>query len=71
MTAIAKKVFTEEEVKEFAERVERLCDYLITQAKHSKDRDVLADLKEDAASMQFAEITAVDIVISGIAEALA
>lgn len=43
------------EIKEFARRVEHLCDFFLSnsEADGSKDRRVIEDLKEDAADIQF------------------
>ena len=46
------------EIKEFAKRVERLCDFLLAQVTDkeelgSEDILVIKDLKEDAADLQF------------------
>jgi hypothetical protein len=43
------------EIKDFARRVEHLCDFFLskTEADGSKDRKVIEDLKEDAADIQF------------------
>jgi hypothetical protein len=54
------------EIREFAQRVERLCDFLLAQVdtEQSGSQDVLPikDLKEDAADIQFnrADITNFD-----------
>lgn len=56
MIATPKKI----EIKEFAHRVERLCDFLLAQinTEVSGDKDILIikDLKEDAADLQFDHI---------------
>jgi len=67
---VTQMVFAEAEVKEFAEKVEKLCRFLAAKAKHSVDRDALHRMAEDAANMQFANIEPADIVIDGIAEVL-
>ena len=43
------------EIKDFARRVEHLCDFLLskTEKDGSKDRKIIEDLKEDAADIQF------------------
>jgi len=46
------------EIKDFAMRVERLCDFLLSQVKGtelsgSDDIEVINELKEDAANLQF------------------
>jgi hypothetical protein len=48
---VARKI----ELKEFAKRVEHLCDFFLSksEADGSNDRKVLEDLKEDAADIQF------------------
>lgn len=54
------------DIKEFAIRVERLCDFFI--AKHvmahsrdgSEDLRILEDLKEDAANIQFSKEITID-----------
>ena len=42
-------------IHEFARRVERVCDFLLSQSDRngSEDRRVIEDLKEDAADIQF------------------
>lgn len=51
------------QIKEFAERVERLCDFFIGKAVEetgrngSPDLKILEDLKEDAANIQFSSGT--------------
>jgi hypothetical protein len=58
------------EIKEFAQRVERLCDYLLGQVKpeNSGDKDILVikDLKEDAADLQFKENELIEIKFNGL-----
>lgn len=46
------------EIKEFARRVEHLCDFFLskTEADGSKDRKVIEDLKETAADIQFEQV---------------
>lgn len=46
------------ELKEFAKRVEHVCDFFLSksEADGSSDRKVLEDLKEDAADIQFDQI---------------
>jgi hypothetical protein len=46
------------EIKEFAKRVEHVCDFFLSrsEANGSSDRKVLEDLKEDAADIQFKQI---------------
>jgi hypothetical protein len=43
------------EIKDFAKRVEHVCDFFLSKAEAdgSSDRKVLEDLKEDAADIQF------------------
>jgi hypothetical protein len=54
------------EIKEFARRVERLCDFLIAKKTEgsgrdgSKDLQILEDLKSDAADIQFQELEVFD-----------
>ena len=40
------------EIKDFAIRVERLCDFLLDKIPEGDDRDVLHRLKDDAADIQ-------------------
>jgi hypothetical protein len=58
------------EIKEFAGRVERLCDYLLSQVspEHSGSQDILIikDLKEDAADLQFQDNERIDIKFNGL-----
>jgi len=55
------------QIKEFAGRVERLCDFFIgkvaeeTGKNESEDLKVLEDLKEDAADIQFGRIQLTDV----------
>lgn len=63
-------VFEEAEVKRFAERVERLCDFLAEKASHGDDRNAIDELREEAANMQFADIKPGDAALRGIAEVL-
>ena len=46
------------ELKDFARRVEHVCDFFLSkiEADGSKDRKVLEDLKEDAADIQFDQV---------------
>jgi hypothetical protein len=46
------------EIKEFARRVEHICDFFLsrTEADGSKDRKIIEDLKEDAADIQFDQV---------------
>ena len=46
------------DVKDFAERVERVCDFLLDKSERdgSEDRKVIEDLKNDAADIQFEKI---------------
>lgn len=66
------------EIKDFAKRVEHLCDFFLskTEKNGSKDRKIVEDLKEDAADIQFdqAEIasepfTGLDAYMAGITTA--
>jgi hypothetical protein len=57
----AKKI----QIKEFAQRVERLCDFLLAQVKDneesgSDDLLVIKSLKEDAANLQFDQLRTFD-----------
>lgn len=70
MNPVAEMVFTEAEVRKFAEKVERLCEFLIEKSTHSDDRNALINLKDEAADLLFAKITPGDIVVRGIAEVL-
>lgn len=60
------------ELKEFARRVERLCDYFIARAHEeigrdgSKDLKILEDLKEDAADIQFDRTTITSETLDGL-----
>jgi len=46
------------EIKDFAERVEHVCDFFLSrsEADGSSDRKVLEDLKEEAADIQFDQV---------------
>lgn len=50
-------------VKDFAARVERLCDYFLSKIERngSSDRKVLEDLKEISADIQFDRVEVVGI----------
>lgn len=43
------------EIKDFARRVEHVCDFFLskTEADGSRDRKIIEDLKEEAADIQF------------------
>jgi hypothetical protein len=41
------------QIKEFAERVERLCEFLLEKGPIDDDREVIEHLKEAAADLQF------------------
>lgn len=45
------------DLKEFAQRVERMCDFFLNRVEKngSQDRKVIEDLKEDAADLQIHE----------------
>lgn len=68
MTEPLKKI----DIKEFAQRVERLCDFLIakrvmeTGKDGSNDLRVVEDLKEDAADIQFEKVDLGVNVIDGL-----
>lgn len=59
-------------IKEFAERVERLCDYILSrlsaeQARSgSKDVMVLERMKEDAADIQFDRVSLTENTLLGL-----
>lgn len=46
------------EIKDFARRVEHVCDFFLskTEANGSKDRKIIEDLKEEAADIQFDQV---------------
>lgn len=56
-------------ISEFAERVERLCNFFIDQAKRdgSDDIKVIQELKEDAANLQFSKEQRVTETLDGLA----
>lgn len=56
------------EIKEFARRVEHVCDFFLsrTEADGSKDRKILEDLKEDAADIQFDQADIASEAYSGL-----
>lgn len=55
-------------IKEFAERVERLCDFMISKMNNdgSKDLQVFQDLKEDAADIQTDRVRINEQTIEGL-----
>jgi hypothetical protein len=62
------------EIKDFARRVERLCDFFISKATEetgrngSEDLKVLEDLKNTAADIQFDRVTVMTQGIEGLSE---
>lgn len=59
------------DIKEFAQRVERLCDFFINKIKEenngkSSDLKVFEDLKEDAADIQSDQAPIVSTVLRGL-----
>ena len=60
------------ELKEFARRVERMCDFFLAQAQEevgrdgSNDRKILEDIREDAADIQFDGVTIASETITGL-----
>jgi hypothetical protein len=58
------------ELKEFARRVEHVCDFFLskTYGDGSDDRKVLEDLKEDAANIQFGQVKIEEERISGLSD---
>lgn len=60
------------EIKDFARRVERLCDFLISKKTAESGRDgsddlrALENLKEDAADIQFDKVDIVSDAIHGL-----
>lgn len=58
----------EVDINEFAQKVERLCDFLISKATKNGTDDirVLQDLKEDAANLQFDKRTLAGEAIAGL-----
>lgn len=58
------------DIKEFAIRVERLCDFLLAKVDKdgSNDVKVLQDLKEDASHIQFNDTNVVSETIAGLSE---
>lgn len=70
MTTTKRKV----EIKEFAERVERMCDFLIGKVIEENGRDesndlkIIEDLKEDAADIQFDRVHAGTKAIEGLSD---
>jgi hypothetical protein len=62
------KEITPEGIKDFARRVEALCNHLRDDVPHSEDRDALDRLRDQAADLQFAPIK--EAAISGLADVL-
>jgi hypothetical protein len=58
------------DIKEFAIRVERLCDFLLAKIEKDGSNDVIAlqKLKEDAADIQINNTNVVSETISGLSE---
>lgn len=59
------------EITDFARRVERLCDFLLSQVKGteesgSDDIGVIKELKEDAANLQFNNVALVSNTVKGL-----
>jgi hypothetical protein len=56
------------EIKEFARRVEHLCDFFLSKTERdgSKDRKIIEDLKEDAADIQFDQVEIASGVFTGL-----
>lgn len=56
------------EIQAFAERVERVCDFLLDQTPRdgSEDRKVLEDLKNEAANLQFSDLTILYADLDGL-----
>lgn len=59
----------EQPVITFAEKVERLCDFLIAKLPHGDDRNRIDDLRQEALKVQDGDTLAVD-VLSGIGDAI-
>jgi hypothetical protein len=57
-------------IQEFAERVERLCDYLLNRMDRDggKDHDIIHKLKDDAADLQTAIKDGKSMSMSGLYE---
>jgi hypothetical protein len=60
------------DIKEFATRVERLCDFLLAKMEKDGSNDVIAlqKLKEEAADIQANNTNVVSETISGLSEYL-
>lgn len=60
--------FTMGDLKEFARRVERLCDFILDQLPKDGTPDVLIvqKLKDDAADIQHVGFLPMDVAISGL-----
>jgi hypothetical protein len=58
------------DIKEFAIRVERLCDFLLAKMEKDGSKDVvtLQNLKEEAANIQINNTNVVSESISGLSE---
>jgi hypothetical protein len=60
------------EIKEFAERVERLCDFLLARLSDESMRDgshdvaVIEQLKQDAADIQFNRFSPTMMALNGL-----
>ncbi len=62
---------TQIEIKEFAERVERVCDFLLSKMEKrdgSDDLKVIEDLKEDAADIQFNKAVVISETLNGLSD---
>lgn len=60
--------FTMSDLKDFAQRVERLCDFILNQLPKDGTPDVLIiqTLKDDAADIQHVTFNPMDVAISGL-----
>jgi hypothetical protein len=56
------------DLRDFAQRVERLCDFILNQLPKDGTPDVLViqTLKEDAADIQHVSFNPMDVAVSGL-----
>ena len=58
------------DIHDFARRVERVCDFLISQAERdgSDDIVVLQELKDEAADIHFGNTNTINLTIKGLSD---
>jgi hypothetical protein len=59
------------DLKDFAQRVERLCDFILDRTEErngSTDLRVIEDLKQEAADIQFEQLQPATITVEGLSD---